>query len=75
MTWRTNCTLESAWILLMEYHDKDPGKIFLMGPPQEVDPFDVYMKGPGGVSCKYTLPGMTVEKLQELGLCGIYEDH
>jgi len=75
MTWRTNCLLDTAFQLLMQYQEQEPNNQFILGPPQAVEDVVVELAGSNNQVYKYTLPGISVDSLNEMGMCGIYEDH
>lgn len=70
MKWITNVGNDNAFTYLMKYCIENPDKHYILGRPAATKPGEWYLDGSSTI---IKSPGLSVEQLERMNICGLYE--
>lgn len=73
MKWITNVGNDNAFTYLMKYCMENPDKHYMLGRPSATKPGEFVYCYTDGSSTIIKIPGLTVEQLERMNICGLYE--
>jgi hypothetical protein len=72
MKWITNVGNDNAFAYLMKYCIENPNKHYILGRPAATKPSEWTIDPIDGITTIKS-PGLSVEQLEQMNICGLYE--